>query len=184
MELFYQVFDKGKMEDSQGREINFRNTIVLITSNACSATIQRLCSRPNHLPAPEELQEALGPELRAIFKPALLGRMILVPYYPIGSNALSRLPNSSSKKSLVGHFQEVFQQSEFIHEFEGGRMHGIAAKITEGIAVLFKHRDGNTRARQQITQNHPGRPATHHAACRFERCGRFTRHRHFQFDIY
>jgi type VI secretion system protein VasG len=91
MELFYQVFDKGKMEDSQGREIDFRNTIILVTSNTGSATIQKLCSRPGMAPTLEDLQRALGPELRSVFKPALLGRMIVVPYFPLGNKGLRRI---------------------------------------------------------------------------------------------
>ncbi|MDQ1470671.1 MAG: type secretion system protein VasG [Bryobacterales bacterium] len=91
MELFYQVFDKGKMEDSQGREIDFRNTIILATSNTGSATIQRLCSRPGNPPSLEDLQRSVGPELRSVFKPALLGRMIIVPYFPIGDKGLRRI---------------------------------------------------------------------------------------------
>lgn len=121
MELFYQVFDKGKMEDSQGREVNFRNTIILMTSNAGSGTIQRLCARPNYPPpAPEELQAALGPELRSVFKPALLGRMIVVPYYPIGGNILRQIAELKLEKigkRLAESYRIAFQYSEALVDY-------------------------------------------------------------------
>jgi type VI secretion system protein VasG len=91
MELFYQVFDKGMMEDGEGREIDFKNTVILMTSNAASDTLMKLCADPETRPDPEALAQALSPELRKIFKPALLGRLIVVPYYPIGDSALRRI---------------------------------------------------------------------------------------------
>ena len=90
-ELFYQVFDKGYMEDSEGREIDFRNTVILLTSNAASDQIMKLCADPETAPLPDALAEAIGPELRKIFKPALLGRMLVVPYYPIGDSIMRRI---------------------------------------------------------------------------------------------
>lgn len=90
MELFYQVFDKGVLEDAEGREIDFKNTVILLTSNAGTDTIMKLCADPDTTPMPDKLVEALRPELIKIFKPALLGRMITVPYYPI-SDAVMRL---------------------------------------------------------------------------------------------
>ena len=91
LELFYQVFDKGKMEDAQGREIDFRNTVILATSNTGGETIQRFCARSGGAFASDDLHGALGPELRAVFKPALLGRMIVVPYLPLGDKGLRRI---------------------------------------------------------------------------------------------
>jgi len=91
MEIFYQVFDKGRMEDAEGREIDFRNTIVLMTSNVGGELLQRLCADPRRLPAPEEVVTAIGPALRQAFKPALLGRVVVVPYYPILDGTLKRI---------------------------------------------------------------------------------------------
>jgi type VI secretion system protein VasG len=88
MELFYQVFDKGRMEDAEGREIDFRNTVILLTSNCGDDTILRACSGRGPLPAAEELRQAVLPELQRVFKPALLARLTVVPYYPIGDAAL------------------------------------------------------------------------------------------------
>jgi type VI secretion system protein VasG len=88
LELFYQVFDKGTMEDSEGVAVDFRNTIILLTSNLGADTIVRLATppRPPHagLPTAEAIAEAIRPELVGHFKPALLGRMVVVPYLPLG----------------------------------------------------------------------------------------------------
>ena len=91
MELFYQVFDKGFMEDAEGREVDFKNTVILMTSNTGSDLIMKLCADPDTRPEPAALAEALNPELRKIFKPALLGRLIVVPYYPIDDQSLRRI---------------------------------------------------------------------------------------------
>ncbi len=91
MELFYQVFDKGFMEDAEGREVDFKNTVILMTSNAASDLLMKLCADPETRPEPEALAEALGPELRRIFKPALLGRLIVIPYYPIEESSMRKI---------------------------------------------------------------------------------------------
>jgi type VI secretion system protein VasG len=91
MELFYQVFDKGFMEDAEGRDVDFKNTVILMTSNTGSDLIMKLCADPDTRPEPAALAEALNPELRKIFKPALLGRLIVVPYYPIDDQSLRRI---------------------------------------------------------------------------------------------
>ena len=91
MELFYQVFDKGFMEDAEGREIDFKNTVILMTSNAASDKLMKMCADPETMPLPEALAEALMPDLRKIFKPALLGRLIVVPYYPIDDASMRKI---------------------------------------------------------------------------------------------
>src|ERR1044072_6520571 len=88
MELFYQVFDKGQLEDGEGREIDFKNTVILLTTNAATDTIMKLSADPDTRPEPEGLVEAIRPELIKVFKPALLGRMVVVPYYPIGDDVM------------------------------------------------------------------------------------------------
>src|SRR5436190_8281322 len=82
LELFYQVFDKGQMEDGEGREIDFKNTIIILTSNAGTDTLMKLTADPGNLPSCEDLVKALKPELNKIFKPAFLGRLVIVPYFP------------------------------------------------------------------------------------------------------
>jgi type VI secretion system protein VasG len=91
MELFYQVFDKGMLEDGEGREIDFKNTVILLTSNTATDTVMKLCADPDTKPQPEALVEAIRPELIKVFKPALLGRMVVVPYYPISDEVMREI---------------------------------------------------------------------------------------------
>jgi type VI secretion system protein VasG len=88
MELFFQVFDKGVLEDGEGREIDFKNCVILLTSNVGTDIIMSLCADPDTKPSPEGLVEAVKPELVKAFKPALLGRMVTVPFYPISDDIL------------------------------------------------------------------------------------------------
>lgn len=91
LELFFQVFDKGQIEDGEGRSIDFRNTLILLTTNAASETISRLTVDRNSLPVPENLAAAIRPELNRIFKPAFLGRTLIVPYYPVRDEVLKSI---------------------------------------------------------------------------------------------
>ena len=91
LELFFQVFDKGNMEDGEGRSINFKNTIIILTSNAGTATMAKLCADPETAPSPEGLVKALKPELDKLFKPAFLGRLVITPYYPIQDEAMKHI---------------------------------------------------------------------------------------------
>lgn len=88
MELFFQVFDKGVLEDGEGREIDFKNCIIILTSNVGTDTIMKLCADPDTRPEPDGIIEAVKPELNKAFKPALLGRMVTVPFYPISDEIL------------------------------------------------------------------------------------------------
>jgi type VI secretion system protein VasG len=83
LELFFQVFDKGMMEDGEGREINFKNTVIILTSNAGTDTLMKLTADPETAPSAEGLVKALKPELDKVFKPAFLGRLVIIPYFPI-----------------------------------------------------------------------------------------------------
>ncbi len=91
MELFYQVFDKGVLEDGEGRVIDFKNCIILLTSNVATDLIMSLSADPETRPDPVGLEEAIRPELVKAFKPALLGRMVTVPYYPIADDVLKEI---------------------------------------------------------------------------------------------
>jgi type VI secretion system protein VasG len=88
LELFFQVFDKGRMEDGEGREIDFKNTIIILTTNAATDTLVKLVADPETAPSVEGLVKAMKPELDKIFKPAFLGRLVIVPYYPIADEAM------------------------------------------------------------------------------------------------
>jgi type VI secretion system protein VasG len=91
LELFFQVFDKGMMEDGEGREIDFKNTIIILTSNAGTDTLMKLTADPETMPRPEGLVKALKPELDKVFKPAFLGRLVIIPYFPIRDEAMKRI---------------------------------------------------------------------------------------------
>lgn len=88
MELFYQVFDKGVLEDGEGRQIDFKNTLIILTSNLGTDLIMKVCADPDTRPQPEALAEMLRPALLAQFKPAFLGRLKVVPYYPIAPDTM------------------------------------------------------------------------------------------------
>jgi len=91
LELFYQVFDKGNLEDGEGRSIDFKNTILILTSNAGTDTLMKLTADKETMPDSDGLALAIKPELNKIFKPAFLGRMIIVPYFPVRDEALKHI---------------------------------------------------------------------------------------------
>jgi type VI secretion system protein VasG len=87
-EVFFQVFDKGFMEDGEGRTIDFKNTLILLTTNAGSELTMQTCNDPELLPDAEALAKALRAPLLKVFPPALLGRMVTVPYYPLSDQMI------------------------------------------------------------------------------------------------
>jgi type VI secretion system protein VasG len=91
LELFFQVFDKGTMEDGEGRVIDFKNTIIILTSNAGTDSLMKLVADPETAPSPAGLVSALKPELNKIFKPAFLGRLVVVPYFPVRDEILKQI---------------------------------------------------------------------------------------------
>ena len=90
-ELFFQVFDKGWMEDGEGRSIDFRNTLMLLTTNAGTDMIANLCKDPDLMPDPEGMAKAIREPLLKIFPPALLGRLVTIPYYPLSDEMLGKI---------------------------------------------------------------------------------------------
>ena len=93
LEMFFQVFDKGEMDDAEGRPIDFRNTIIILTSNVGSSNIMQAClnKAAEELPDADALAEQLRPTLYKAFKPAFLGRMKVVPYYPTSDDVLAEI---------------------------------------------------------------------------------------------
>ncbi|KGF78894.1 ATPase AAA [Massilia sp. JS1662] len=91
LELFFQVFDKGVLDDAEGREVDFRNTIIILTSNVASSTLMQAClnKAPEEVPSAEELEALIRPALMKQFKPAFLGRLKVVPFYPIPDDVLA-----------------------------------------------------------------------------------------------
>ena len=90
-EMFFQVFDKGWMEDGEGRYIDFKNTIILLTSNVGTDLIMGLCKDPELMPEPEGIAKALREPLLKTFPAALLGRLVVIPYYPLSDVMLASI---------------------------------------------------------------------------------------------
>jgi type VI secretion system protein VasG len=114
-ELFFQVFDKGRMEDGEGRQIDFKNTIILLTSNVGSELIMNMCKDPELLPDPQALAGALQEPLMKVFPPALLGRLVTIPYYPLSDEMLGRIVRlqlARIKKRVETNHRIPFSYSE------------------------------------------------------------------------
>jgi type VI secretion system protein VasG len=90
-DIFYQVFDKGTLKDGEGRDIDFKNTVILMTTNAGTDLIKSLCVDPDTAPDPDGFAQAIFPELLNTFKPAFLGRLQVVPYYPLSDAVMRRI---------------------------------------------------------------------------------------------
>jgi len=127
LELFYQVFDKGMMEDGEGREIDFKNTIIILTTNAGTDTMAKLCADPETMPGPEGLVKALKPELNKIFKPAFLGRMVMIPYLPVRDENLKQIIQLKLAK-----IQRRIQENHKIDlTYDGALIDEVAKRCTE-----------------------------------------------------
>jgi len=90
-DVFYQVFDKGMLRDSEGRDVDFKNSVIIMTSNAGTDAIAKLCADPDTMPDAAGLAEALRPDLLKIFKPAFLGRVTMVPYFPLADEVMRKI---------------------------------------------------------------------------------------------
>lgn len=133
-EMFFQVFDKGYMDDSEGRYIDFKNTLILLTSNAGTDLVTDMASDPETAPDPEALATALRPELLKVFPPALLGRLIVLPYYPLSLEMLGgivRLQLDRIKKRIQENHKIEFNYDDTVVAYvvqrctelaSGGRM--------------------------------------------------------------
>ncbi len=127
LELFFQVFDKGRMEDGEGREIDFRNTIILLTSNAATDTFMKLCADPETMPDSQGILLALKPELNKIFKPAFLGRLMIVPYFPIRDEAMKMII-----RLKLGKIQKrLFETHKVSLVYDDVLLNEIAGRCTE-----------------------------------------------------
>lgn len=90
-DIFYQVFDKGVLRDGEGRDVDFKNTTIFMTANTGSELLSALSADPDTMPEGEALEALLMPELTKQFKPAFLGRTIILPFMPLGTEALARI---------------------------------------------------------------------------------------------
>jgi type VI secretion system protein VasG len=129
LELFYQVFDKGVLDDAEGREIDFRNCVIILTSNVGSSQIMQACINRTaaEYPSADDLAEALRPVLYKTFKPAFLGRMKVIPYYAIGDDALEKIIRL--KLDRIGARVGVNHQAEFVYDTK--LVDAVLARCTE-----------------------------------------------------
>jgi type VI secretion system protein VasG len=114
-EMFFQVFDKGYMEDGEGRFIDFKNTLILLTTNAGTDMIAGLCKDPELMPDPAGMAKALREPLLKIFPPALLGRLVAIPYYPLSDDMLAKivvLQLDRIKKRVEARYKIPFDYSD------------------------------------------------------------------------
>lgn len=129
LELFYQVFDRGLLEDSEGQLVDFGNTVIVLTSNLGSGAIMQACLNRGDapLPTPEELDALLRPQLVRHFKPALLGRLQVVPYYPISDEALAQV--IALKLGRIGQRISENHHAEFC--WDDALVQAVLARCTE-----------------------------------------------------
>jgi type VI secretion system protein VasG len=114
-EMFFQVFDKGYMEDGEGRSFDFKNTLILLTTNAGTDLIASLCKDPEMMPDPEGMSKALRAPLLKIFPPALLGRLVAIPYYPLSDEMLGKIVKlqlDRIKKRVEARYKIPFEYSD------------------------------------------------------------------------
>jgi len=123
-EMFFQVFDKGYMEDGEGRFIDFKNTLIILTTNAGTELIARLCQDPERVPDPDSMAGALRGPLLAVFPPALLGRLVTIPYYPLSDAMLGhivQLQLERIKQRVEARYKIPFQYSEDVVKLVASR---------------------------------------------------------------
>ena len=133
-EIFFQVFDKGHMEDGEGRRIDFRNTLILLTTNVGTEVIMDMCADPELMPDPGGISKALRQPLLKVFPAALLGRLVVIPYYPLSDEmigAIARLQLGRVKGRVSDRYRVPFTYDDSVVELiaqrcteleSGGRM--------------------------------------------------------------
>ena len=129
LELFFQVFDKGTMDDAEGRAIDFRNTLIIMTSNVGSQAIMQACLNrgPRELPSVDALTEQLRPQLYKSFKAAFLGRLKVVPYYPISDDVLEQIIRLKLNRIAA----RAAQNHKATFEYDRGLVDAVLARCTE-----------------------------------------------------
>jgi type VI secretion system protein VasG len=126
-DVFFQVFDKGNMKDGEGRDIDFKNTVIIMTSNAGTDVITKLFADPETAPDAAGLAEALRPELMKYFKPAFLGRVTLVPYFPLSDEIIRQIVVLQLNR--IGRRVKDAYKAEFT--YDPALVEVIAARCTE-----------------------------------------------------
>ena len=159
-EIFFQVFDKGFMEDGEGRFIDFKNTLILLTTNAGTELISSMCRDPELMPEPDGLAKSLREPLLKIFPPALLGRLVVIPYYPLSDEMLGRIVSlqlNRIKARVEARYRIPFEYTDEVRKLvvsrcteseSGGRM--IDAILTNTLLPDL--------SREFLTRTMEGRP--------------------------
>jgi len=127
-EMFFQVFDKGFMEDGEGRFIDFKNTLIILTTNAGTDLIAGLCKDPDLMPDPDGMAKALRAPMLKVFPPALLGRIVTIPYYPLSDQMLGqivKLQLNRIKKRVEARYKIPFNYTEEVVKL-------VVSRCTEG----------------------------------------------------
>ena len=129
LELFFQVFDKGVLDDAEGREIDFKNTIIILTSNVASSLMMQACLNKNvkDLPTPVMLEEQIRPQLMKAFKPAFLGRLKVIPFYPIADEILVQI--IGLKLGRIQKRININHKAEF--SYDDALVEAVLARCTE-----------------------------------------------------
>jgi type VI secretion system protein VasG len=159
-ELFFQVFDKGRMEDGEGREIDFKNTIILLTSNVGSDLIMKMCKDPELMPGPDGIAKVLREPLLKVFPAALLGRLIVVPYYPISDAMLQ----SITKLQLARIGSRLAANHKIPFTYDPAVLTLIASRCTEtesgarAVDAILTHTVLPEISREFLTRLAEGRP--------------------------
>ena len=129
-ELFYQVFDKGMLQDDVGNDVDFKNTIIILTSNVGTDKIMKLCADPDTRPDAEGLAGALREDLLKAFKPALLGRLTIVPYFPLSDDVLRKIIELQLRRiteRMRGNHRAAFTYDETVVGTIAGRCKEVAS---------------------------------------------------------
>ena len=126
-EIFFQVFDKGVMEDGEGRLIDFKNTLIILTTNVGTDLIMGMCKDPDLLPDVEGIAKALRAPLLKTFPAALLGRIVVIPYYPLSDDMLGRIIRLQLDRVVA----RVAANHGVALEYDGATVKLIASRCTE-----------------------------------------------------
>jgi type VI secretion system protein VasG len=126
-DIFYQVFDKGVLRDGQGRDVNFKNTVLILTSNVAGELITQLCADPKKAPDLESLIAAIRPELLKVFKPAFLARLTIVPYLPLTDDLMRQVVQLQLQRIV----QRVNEHYAAELTYESSLVEAIAARCLE-----------------------------------------------------
>lgn len=137
-EIFFQVFDKGRMEDGEGRLIDFRNTIILLTTNVGTDEMMSLCADPELMPTQEQVTAAMHEAMLKVFPPALLGRIVVIPYYPLSQEVMNRIIHLKlgkvARRLKAGYGAELCWGDELgVHMMAQAKQADAGARIIDNI---------------------------------------------------